>query len=60
MPSDLKGGRGRSAIYNWRVKIKGHQKGEVFSDPTKFACVTWMKEHKKEFKQKLRLIKPNM
>ena len=30
MPSDRKGGRGRSEIYNWRVKI-GRHKGEVFS-----------------------------
>ena len=59
MPSDLKGGRGRSAIYNWRVKV-GRQRGEVFSHPTKFACKTFIREHQKEHKEKLRLIEPNM
>jgi hypothetical protein len=59
MPSDRKGGRGRSEIYNWRVKI-GRHKGEVFSNASKFVCQTWIRLHKKEYKEKLRLIEPNM
>jgi hypothetical protein len=59
MPSDRKGGRGRSEIYNWRVKC-GNK--EVFSNPVKFNCRNFIKENKdnkKEYPQKLRLIPPN-
>jgi hypothetical protein len=56
MPSDKKGGRGRSGIYNYRVKC-GNK--EVFSDPVKFKCEIFIKDHQKEFKQKLKLINPN-
>ena len=55
MPSDLIGGRGRSAIYNWRVKSG---KKEVFSDPVKFKCKIWMNANKGIY-PKLRLIPPN-
>jgi hypothetical protein len=51
------GGRGRSAIYNWRVKAG---KKEVFSKPTKFECKIFIKEHQKDYHDKLRLIPPNM
>jgi hypothetical protein len=56
MPSDKKGGRGRSAIYNWRVKC-GNK--EVFSDPVKFKCAIFIREHQKDYDRKLRLISPN-
>lgn len=56
MPSDKRGGRGRSAIYNWRVKA-GNK--EVFSDPVKFKCKTWIKLNQLYYKPKLRLIEPN-
>ena len=57
MPSDIRGGRGRSAIYNWRVKAG---KKEVYSDPTKFKCKIFIKENQKNFYDKLKLIEPNM
>jgi hypothetical protein len=56
MPSDKHGGRGRSAIYNWRVKCG---KREVYSDPVKFSCTTWIRENQKNYPQKLKLVKPN-
>jgi hypothetical protein len=56
MPSDIRGGRGRSAIYNWRVKCG---KKEVFSDPVKIVCSTFVRENKKKFNQKLKLVPPN-
>lgn len=56
MPSDVKGGRGRSAIVNYRVK---HGNKEVFSDPVKFACTIFIKEHQKDYDKKLKLIPPN-
>jgi hypothetical protein len=56
MPSAKIGGRGRSAIPDWRVKAG---KREVFSDPVKFKCSIWMKEHRKDYPMKLRLIPPN-
>lgn len=58
MPSDRKGGRGRSAIYNWRVK-EGNR--EVFCWPQKFKCQQYIHEHngKGERGDKLRLIPPN-
>ena len=57
MPSDIKGGRGRSAIVNWRVKC-GNK--EVYSDPVKFKCAYFIQTHKGEYKGKLRLIPPNI
>ena len=58
MPSDVKGGRGRSAIYNWRVKAGNR---EVFSDPVKGKCKDFIRENKgKKDGVKLRLIPPNM
>ena len=57
MPSDIRGGRGKSAIYNWRVKAG---KKEVYSDPTKFKCKIFIKENQKNFYDKLKLIEPNM
>jgi len=56
MPSDMKGGRGRSAIVNWRVKC-GNK--DVFSDQTKFKCTIFIREHQKDFDKKLRLVCPN-
>ena len=56
MPSDRRGGRGRSAIYNWRVK-RGNK--EVYSDPVKQQCRIWIKENQKLYDQKLKLISPN-
>lgn len=56
MPSDLKGGRGRGGIYNWRVKC-GNK--EVYSDPVKFKCEIWIRDNKKQYDKKLRLIQPN-
>jgi len=56
MPSDIKGGRGRSAIINYRVKA-GNK--DVFSDAQKFKCKIFIKEHQKEYPQKLKLIPPN-
>ena len=56
MPSDLRGGRGRSAIYNWRVKC-GNK--EVYSDPLKFQCEIFIKENKSRYPKKLKLIRPN-
>lgn len=57
MPSDKYGGRGRSAIYNWRVKA-GNK--EVFSNPVKSKCQEYIREHKGKLDGiKLRLIEPN-
>lgn len=56
MPSDKHHGRGRSAIYNWRVKAG---KKDVFSDGKKMNCEIFIKEHKSEYKVKLRLVPPN-
>jgi len=56
MPSDIKGGRGRSAIYNYRVKC-GNK--DVYSHHQKFNCRNWIKENQKLFPQKLKLINPN-
>jgi hypothetical protein len=52
------GGRGRAAIYDWRVKA-GNK--EVFSDPVKKKCREYIKDHggKDETGVKLRLIPPN-
>jgi hypothetical protein len=58
MPSDRRGGRGRSAIYNWRVKAGNR---EVFGDPTKLKCEQFIRENGgKVDGKKLRLIPPNM
>ncbi len=59
MPSDKRGGRGRSAIYNWRVKAG---KKEVFSDPVKQKCKDYVRDHdgKGENGEKLKLIPPNV
>ena len=56
MPSDMRGGRGRSAIYNWRVKCGNR---EVFSRPVKMDCKIFIRDHQKEYPQKLKLISPN-
>lgn len=62
MPSDSYGGRGRSAIYNWRVKA-GNK--EVYSNASQSKCEQFIREHngKAEDKTgavvKLRLIPPN-
>jgi hypothetical protein len=56
MPSAMRGGRGRSAIPDWRVKAG---KKEVFSNAVKFKCTIWIREHQKEYPVTLRLIPPN-
>lgn len=45
MPSDMKGGRGRSAIVNYRVKCG---KKDVYSDAQKFKCTIFVREHQKD------------
>lgn len=57
MPSDKKSGGRRTAIYKWRVKAK---KKDVFSDEKKLNCEIFIREHQPEFKDKLRLIPPNV
>lgn len=57
MPSDIHGGRGRSAIYNWRVKAGNR---EVFSDPVKNKCSQFIRDNEKVSGKKLRLIPPNL
>jgi len=58
MPSDVRGGRGRSAIYNWRVKAGNR---EVFSAPTKGSCSEWVRQQGGKLDgKKLRLIQPNL
>ena len=58
MPSDKMGGRGRNAIYNWRVKA-GNQ--EVYSDPVKSKCKQFIRENDGKMDgKKLRLIPPNL
>ena len=56
MPSDLKGGRGRSAICAWRVKAG---KKEVYRGKSKVDCKEWMRKNKKVDGKKCRLIPPN-
>jgi len=58
MPSSLKGGRGRSSIPNYRVK-EGRKKGEIYSSFKKIDCTEFIREHQKEYREKLRLIDPN-
>lgn len=58
MPSDKHGGRGRSAIYNWRVKA---EKKEVFSHPVKLKCEEFIRINNGKIDgKKLRLIAPNL
>jgi hypothetical protein len=58
MPTSRTGGRGRGAIYNWRVKAGNR---EVFSDPVKFKCEQFMRSNGGKLDgKKLRLIPPNM
>lgn len=58
MPSSIRGGRGRSAIPDWRVK-HGNHKGEVYSSNKKIDCVTFIRDNKSNYPEKLRLISPN-
>jgi len=58
MPSDKMGGRGRSAIYNWRVKT-GNK--EVFSANQKNICEKFIRDNDGKMNgKKLRLIPPNI
>ncbi len=58
MPSDRHGGRGRSAIYNWRVKAGNR---EVFSHPVKMKCEEFIRNcGGKHEGKKCRLIPPNL
>lgn len=59
MPSDMRGGQGRSAICNWRVKCG---KKEVFSHERKMKCREFIRDNESSkilFPHKLRLIPPN-
>lgn len=56
MPTSRRGGRGRSAIYNWRVKAGNR---EVFSNPQKGNCAQWIRDNQASYPVKLRLIPPN-
>jgi hypothetical protein len=56
MPSDIRGGRGRSAIVNYRVKCG---KKDLFDNQQKFVCIIWIKEHQREYNKKLRIVPPN-
>lgn len=58
MPSPLKCGRGRSSIPKYRVK-EGRKKGEVYSSFKKIDCEEFIREHQKEYRERLRLIEPN-
>jgi len=58
MPSDKRGGYGRSAIYNWRVKAGNR---EVFSSGKKNDCERFILESGGKLEGvKLRLIQPNI
>jgi len=58
MPSDKHGSRGRSAIYNWRVKTGNR---EVFSNSVKMKCEQFIRENNGKYNGcKCRLIPPNM
>jgi hypothetical protein len=57
MPSDKYGGRGRSAIVNWRVKAGNR---EVFSAEKKNTCAKFIRDNGGKMDgKKLRLIPPN-
>jgi hypothetical protein len=55
MPSDKKEGWGRS-FHNWRVKCG---RKDVYSDPVKFKCSIFIREHQSEYPSKLKLVPPN-
>lgn len=58
MPGPRRGGRGRSAIYDWRVKAGNR---EVFADPVKSKCEQFIREKGGKLDGvKLRLIPPNI
>ncbi len=58
MPGPRMHGRGRGAIYNWRVKAGNR---EVFSSPKKFDCEIFIRAaNGKVDGKKLRLIPPNI
>ena len=61
MPSAKTHSRGRSAIYDWRVKAG---KREVFSAPKKQTCEIWIRDNQASYTAdghtKLRLIPPNV
>lgn len=58
MPGAKMGGRGRCAIYEWRVKA-GNK--EVFSHATKFKCTQFIRENNGKLNGvKLKLIPPNI
>ena len=57
MPSDKRGGRGRSSIVCWRVKAGNR---EVFSNAVKFVCEQFIRDNGGKLNgKKLRLIPPN-
>jgi len=57
MPSDKRSGGRRTAICKWRVK---HGKKDVFSDEKKINCEIFIREHQSKYKNKLKLISPNI
>lgn len=56
MPSSRTAGRGRGAIYNWRVKAGNR---EVFSAPKKIDCKNFIRDNPVVDGKKCRLIPPN-
>jgi hypothetical protein len=57
MPSDSRGGRGRSAIVDWRVKAGNR---DVFSHQKKGKCSEYIRDHGGKLDGiKLRLVPPN-
>jgi len=57
MPSPRRGGRGRNAIPDWRVKAG---RREVFSSGKKIDCTTYIRSHDGKLDGvRLRLIPPN-
>lgn len=57
MPKHRSGGRGRAAIYEWRVKA-GNK--EVFSFPQKQKCEQFIRDHDGKLDGvKLKLVPPN-
>ena len=57
MPSATRGSRGRSAIPHWRVKC-GNKEVYV-SKSGKQDCEIWVRAHKGEYSDKLKVIPPN-
>lgn len=58
MPGPRMGGRGRSAIYDWRVKAG---KRQVYSNPVKMKCKEFIRDNGGKLNGlRLKLIPPNI